>query len=89
MARPGVPEGDFQGDAMQLEGFDGCVGFVDGTTFPLFQRPGMDGEVFFDCKKQYSINTQIVVDCNKYITSFMTGWPGLCADRLSRRWLCQ
>ncbi|PLW51107.1 hypothetical protein PCASD_02455 [Puccinia coronata f. sp. avenae] len=44
---------------MQLEGFNGCVGFVEGTTFPLFQRPGMDGEVFFDRKKQYSINAQI------------------------------
>jgi hypothetical protein len=67
-------------EVMQLEGFDGCVGFVDGTNFPLFQRPGKDGEVFFDCKKRYSINTQIVCDFNKYITSFMTGWPGLCAD---------
>jgi hypothetical protein len=65
---------------MQLEGFNGCVGFVEGTTFPLFKRPGMDGEVIFDRKKQYLINAQIVCDCNKYITSFMTGWPGSCAD---------
>jgi hypothetical protein len=25
---------------MQLEGFGGCVGFVDGMTLPMFQRPG-------------------------------------------------
>ncbi|PLW31912.1 hypothetical protein PCASD_21252 [Puccinia coronata f. sp. avenae] len=27
---------------MKNEGFEGCVGFVDGTTFPIFQRPGKD-----------------------------------------------
>jgi hypothetical protein len=32
----------------QQDGFPGCVGFVDGTTIPLYQRPGLDGEVFFD-----------------------------------------
>ncbi|PLW35842.1 hypothetical protein PCASD_14431 [Puccinia coronata f. sp. avenae] len=30
-------------DAMRKEGFPGCVGFVDGTTIPMFQRPGFDG----------------------------------------------
>ncbi|PLW26793.1 hypothetical protein PCASD_25768 [Puccinia coronata f. sp. avenae] len=38
---------------MKNEGFEGCVGFVDGTTFPIFQRPGKDGEVFFDRKKSF------------------------------------
>ncbi|PLW48657.1 hypothetical protein PCASD_03429 [Puccinia coronata f. sp. avenae] len=63
-------------DVMRKEGFPGCVGFVDGTTIPMFQRPGFDGEVFFDRKKRYSLNAQIVCDCDKYITMFSTGWPG-------------
>jgi hypothetical protein len=67
-------------EVMADKGFPGCVGFIDGTTIPLFQRPGFDGEVFYDRKRQYSINAQIVCDCNKYITSFITGWPGSCGD---------
>jgi hypothetical protein len=67
---------------MKNEGFVGCVGFVDGTTIPLFQRPGYDGEVFYDQKRRYSINAQIICDCDKYITSFITGWPGTCGDSL-------
>jgi hypothetical protein len=61
---------------MRKERFPGCVGFVDGTTIPMFQRPGFDGEVFFDRKKRYSLNAQIVCDCEQYITTFSTGWPG-------------
>jgi hypothetical protein len=67
-------------DVMRKEGFPGCVGFVDGTTIPMFQRPGFDGEVFFDRKKRYSLNAQIVCDCDKYITTFSTGWPGSTGD---------
>jgi hypothetical protein len=65
---------------MKVEGFKGCMDFVDGMSFPVFQWPGCDGKVFFDQKKQYSINTQIICDCDKYITCFMTAWPGSCAD---------
>jgi hypothetical protein len=67
---------------MAGEGFSGCVGFVDGTTIPLHQRPGADGEVYWDRKKQYSINCQVICDCDKYITSFSTGWPGSCGNSL-------
>ena len=65
---------------MRKEGFPGCVGFVDGTTIPMFQRLGFDGEVFFDRKKRYSLNAQIVCNCDKYITTFSTGWPGSTGD---------
>lgn len=65
---------------MSQEGFPGCVGFVDGTTFPLMQKPGKDGEVFWDRKKQYSINGQIVCDCDRRITAIYVGWPGSCSD---------
>lgn len=65
---------------MSLGGFPGCVGFIDGTTFPMYQRAGVDGETFFDRKKRYSINAQIVCDCDQIITALYTGWPGLCHD---------
>ncbi|KAI0995832.1 hypothetical protein K3495_g12349 [Podosphaera aphanis] len=65
---------------LEREGFGGCVGFIDGTTFPFYQRPGKDGETFLDRKKRYSINGQIVCDCDKRIIALFTGWPGSCAD---------
>lgn len=37
---------------MAAEGFPGCVGFVDGTTLPLSQRPAIDGSSYFDRKKR-------------------------------------
>jgi hypothetical protein len=33
---------------MQEEGFPGCVGFVDGTTIPLSQKPPKDGQHYSD-----------------------------------------
>ncbi|MBW0496046.1 hypothetical protein O181_035761 [Austropuccinia psidii MF-1] len=65
---------------MSQEGFQGCVGFVDGTTIPLFQRPGLDREVFYDRKSWYSLNVQLVCDQQKHITAILTGWPGSFAD---------
>lgn len=37
---------------MAAEGFPGCMGFVDGTTFPLSQKPSIDGQVFHDRKSR-------------------------------------
>ncbi|CAH7666787.1 hypothetical protein BY996DRAFT_6545954 [Phakopsora pachyrhizi] len=34
---------------MQLEGFTKCIGFVNGTTIPLNQKPALNGNVYFDC----------------------------------------
>ncbi|KAA1118046.1 hypothetical protein PGT21_050027 [Puccinia graminis f. sp. tritici] len=69
-------------DVMKSEGFEGCIGFVDGTTIPLYQRPSIDGEVFFDRKKRYSINCQVICDCDRFIIGYMTGWPGSCGDSM-------
>ena len=38
---------------MQNEGFPGCIGFVDGTTIPLSQKPPVDGNHYFDRKKRF------------------------------------
>lgn len=35
-------------DVLSLEGFPGCIGFVDGTTIPLAQKSALDGEIYFD-----------------------------------------
>ncbi|KAI9237429.1 MAG: hypothetical protein BYD32DRAFT_487292 [Podila humilis] len=39
-------------DVLSLEGFPGCIGFVDGTTIPLAQKPALNGETYFDRKKR-------------------------------------
>lgn len=54
-------------------GFDGCVGLVDGTTLPLSQRPKIDGETYFDRKKRYSLNMQVICDDRKKILHAYTG----------------
>ncbi|MBW0572747.1 hypothetical protein O181_112462 [Austropuccinia psidii MF-1] len=66
--------------SMAGEGFPGCVGFLDGTTIPLFQRPGLEREVYYDCNKKYSLNLRRVCDNSKRITPLLSGWPGSCAD---------
>ncbi|MBW0496258.1 hypothetical protein O181_035973 [Austropuccinia psidii MF-1] len=71
-------EGDFSGN-------EGCIGFIDGTTFPLYQKPAWQGEFFFDWKKNYSLNAQILCYCDKNITAITTGWPGSCADYMVYR----
>lgn len=78
---PSEPRREEISTVMSLEGFPGCVGFVDGTNIPLYQRPGLDGETFFDRKKRYSLNCQVVVDCDRRIIALYSGWPGSCHDQ--------
>lgn len=65
---------------MATKGFRGCVGFIDGTTIPLGQKPAIDGECYFDRKQRYSLNAQVVCDDRRKIMAFFSGWPGSCAD---------
>ncbi|MBW0522816.1 hypothetical protein O181_062531 [Austropuccinia psidii MF-1] len=37
---------------MQVEGFPGCIGFIDGRLIPLSQCPPNDVEAYFDRKKR-------------------------------------
>jgi len=41
---------------MQEEGFPGFIGFVDGKTIPLSQKPPIDGNHYFDRKKRSGLN---------------------------------
>ncbi|PLW22447.1 hypothetical protein PCASD_11644 [Puccinia coronata f. sp. avenae] len=65
---------------MQEEGFPGCIGFVDGTTIPLSQKPPIDGNHYFDREKRYSISLTLVCDVNKKFISYLAGYPGSCHD---------
>ncbi|KAL2607459.1 hypothetical protein R1flu_026032 [Riccia fluitans] len=66
-------------NAFALKGFPGCVGLIDGTLLKLSQQPKKDGETYFDCKRNYSLNAQVVCD-NKKNHIFFSGMPGACAD---------
>ncbi|CAH7667947.1 hypothetical protein BY996DRAFT_8535899 [Phakopsora pachyrhizi] len=50
---PSKEERKESSQVMQLEKFPNCVGFVDGTSLPLRQKPALDGNVYFYCKKMY------------------------------------
>jgi hypothetical protein len=65
-------------------GFDGCVGFVDGTPINFVQRPGVDGGTYFNRKSRYAMNAQVVCDDRRVIRYVYTGWPGSVHD--SRAW---
>ncbi|KAF9199224.1 hypothetical protein BGZ49_010694 [Haplosporangium sp. Z 27] len=40
------------GQVMREEGFPGCVGYIDGTTVTISQKPALDGEAYYDRKKR-------------------------------------
>ncbi|KAF1780420.1 hypothetical protein GQ600_22802 [Phytophthora cactorum] len=62
--------------------FCGCVGFIDGTMFPLEQKPTADSKCFFDRKYSYSIDSDVVSDGRPRIILFYGGWPGSCAHSM-------
>ncbi|KNZ44522.1 hypothetical protein VP01_907g5 [Puccinia sorghi] len=47
--------------------FEVLIQFVEGATTPCYE---------------YLVNCQVICDCDKFITSFLTGWPGSCWDSL-------
>ena len=61
-------------------GFEGCIGSTDGTHIVLFQKPGLDGEVFFNRKHTYSMNVLLTFDLNRQIRYVLSGWPGSVHD---------
>lgn len=48
---------------MSKEGFPGCVGFLDGTLLPLYQKPSDDGASYFDRAKRYSVLATRIHQC--------------------------
>lgn len=71
------------GQVVHAEGFPGCVGFIDGTSVLLSQKPAIDEEVYFDRKHryfQYSVAMQVTCDVDKHIVMMYVGCPGSRAD---------
>ncbi|KAF0685436.1 Aste57867_22673 [Aphanomyces stellatus] len=61
-------------------GFKDCVGFIDGTLFPLETKPILHGEDYYSRKGCYAIAAQIVCDDRGVIRDIYTGWPGSTHD---------
>lgn len=61
--------------------FKHCVGFVDGTLFPLaFEPQTRDAPDYSGRKYGYSLSTIIVCDDQRLIRYYLTGWPGCTHD---------
>ncbi|PLW42860.1 hypothetical protein PCASD_07225 [Puccinia coronata f. sp. avenae] len=65
-------------------GFKQCVGFVDGTLFPLDEKPSVDSQDYYSRKGSYGLAALIVCDETKRILYCLSGWPGCCHD--TRLW---
>lgn len=61
---------------MALQGFPGCIGFVDGTTVPLSERPRHQGDHYYDRNGQYSLNVQVICNTDRKIIMLLTGYTG-------------
>ena len=61
-------------------GFEGCVGFVDGTLFPLYAKPSQNGEDYYCRKGFYGVNGMVICDDKKRIRYLDLGWPGAVHD---------
>jgi hypothetical protein len=57
-------------------GFQNCVGFINGTLFPLNEKPTIDPQDYYSHKGMYGLASLIVCDQKKKIVYYLTGWPG-------------
>ncbi|POW21082.1 hypothetical protein PSHT_02816, partial [Puccinia striiformis] len=62
------------------EGFDGCVGLIDGSLIPLFDAPSKNGSDYWSRKGFYAIATLLICDNNQNIIYIYTGWLGCSHD---------
>ena len=75
-----------------LNGFQNCIGIIDGTIVILDKRPSYYGDSYW-CRKQcYSVNVQVVCDHNArdYLPSRRLAWLRLrqpCVAKLP--FICQ
>lgn len=64
----------------QKVGFRHCLGFLDGTTIVLAEKPVKDGEIYYNRKSEYGLNCQIVSDLDARIRFFFCGYPASVHD---------
>jgi DDE superfamily endonuclease len=67
----------------ESSGFPNCVGFLDGTTVVLAEKPVHDGELYYNRKGEYGINCQIVADLDARIRFLFAGYPASIHDSRS------
>jgi hypothetical protein len=60
--------------------FPRCVGFVDGTLFPVYAKPSLNGEAYYTRKGFYGMAGMVVCDDLKRIIHINLGWPGSAHD---------
>ena len=65
---------------LSLRGFPGCIGFVDGTSIPFYDKPLDCPEDYYSRKQEYAMQLQIVADDNKRIIHIYTGMPASVHD---------
>ncbi|KAG0287665.1 hypothetical protein BGZ98_004560, partial [Dissophora globulifera] len=70
---PSAQERRTHSERMAVKGFQGCVGFIDGTTIPLFRRPEQDEDFYYDRNQRYSFNLQVVCNMDRKITFAFSG----------------
>jgi len=80
LAWPSPEDRDRHSARMAKLGFPGCVGFVDGTTIPLSQRPEHQGDFYYDRHGRYSLNLQVVCDMDRRILYLFAGYTGMATD---------
>ncbi|OAV92364.1 hypothetical protein PTTG_02242 [Puccinia triticina 1-1 BBBD Race 1] len=61
--------------------FNQCVGFVDGTIFPLASAPTKHKEDYWMRKMVYAVNSMFVCDSSKRIIYAVHGWCGSAHDQ--------
>ena len=64
----------------EKSGFSNCLGFLDGTTIVLAEKPVKDGELYFNRKSEYGLNCQIISDLDARIRFICTGYPASVHD---------
>ncbi|KAA1096576.1 hypothetical protein PGT21_021202 [Puccinia graminis f. sp. tritici] len=61
--------------------FDGCIGFVDGTIFPLASAPTKHKEDYWMRKMVYAVNSLIVCNWQRRVIYAVHGWCGSAHDQ--------
>jgi hypothetical protein len=61
--------------------FPNCVGFIDGTLFPLATAPQCkDAPDYSGRKHKFSLRVMIINDDQRLIRYYLSGWPGSAHD---------
>jgi hypothetical protein len=61
--------------------FDGLVGLVNGTIFPLVLAPTQHKEDYWMCKRVYALKSLIICNCHHRIIYTLHGWCSSAHDQ--------